>query len=67
MEDHGNSEACWRLFAATGDIYHYLDYKSQQVCGKLSESEKDGNSDNGPCAAPDQSGRGGPDINDPFA
>lgn len=65
-QERARREEQWKLFASTGSIYHYLDYKLQQAEPAMQEGTEYADLDRGPCTSASQSGGGGSDPHDPY-
>ena len=67
MHFMGGADDPWKLFAETGSIYDYLDYKTHQRAADALPGKDtyatDGN--DGACATASQGGGGGSDSDDP--
>ncbi|WP_367178519.1 YqzL family protein [uncultured Gemmiger sp.] len=63
MHFMGGADDPWKLFAETGNIYYYLDYKTHQHATDASPGKDTyaTDSNDGACATASQSGGGGPD------
>lgn len=66
MQHKGGSDDSWKLFAETGNIYYYLDYKTHQRASNALPGKDSyaANCDDGACTTASQGGGSRSDSDD---